>query len=167
LERAALSTPEYRDVSLRRLSNRIADGCLLLVGITVALYLRYSFRNFETADYEYDTSRWYAAIQHLGLSAAGTDVSNYTPPYLYLLSLVFALLPSVAPPVAIKVPSVVFDFVCAGLVYGMVRLKYANRRIAILALLAVCSLQLSWSTVHYGDRRTASTPRCFWPASTA
>jgi Gpi18-like mannosyltransferase len=39
--------------------------------------------------------------------------------------------------VAIKIPSVVFEFVCAGLVYRMVGLKYADRRIATLAFLAV------------------------------
>src|ERR1700677_3613208 len=108
---------------------RLTDLAVLVMGTVFALYIRYSFRNFETMDFKLDTSLWYAAVQQQGLAAAGTGVSNYTPTYLYLLYLVSVLLPAVPAVVAIKIPSVVFDFLCAGLVYRIVGLKYANRRI--------------------------------------
>jgi len=116
---------------------RITDVCVLAMATTFALYVRYCFRNFETTDFRLDTSLWYAAVQQQGLAAAGTGVSNYAPTYLYLLYLVSVLLPAVPAVVAIKIPSVVFDFLCAGLVYRIVGLKYANRRIAALAFLTV------------------------------
>jgi Gpi18-like mannosyltransferase len=118
-------------------SRRMVDAGIFALVIACALYVRYCFRDVTTPDYFHDTSHWYAAIQQLGLKATGTDVSNYTPPYLYLLYLVSIALPSLSSVVAIKVPSVVFDFVCAGLVYRMVRLKYPDRRVAMLAFLAV------------------------------
>lgn len=110
---------------------------MVLLGIVAALAVRYPFRYFETNDYVADTSHWYAAVQQLGLGAAGTGVSNYTPPYLYVLYAVSVLLPSVPPVIAIKVPSVVFDGVCAWIVYLMVMLRYSNRRIALWALVTV------------------------------
>jgi Gpi18-like mannosyltransferase len=116
----------------------ILDVCVLAMGIAFALAVRFMFRNVMTGDFVADTSRWYAAVQQLGLAASGTNVSNYTPPYLYLLYAVSRLLPSLPPVEAIKVPSVLFDFVCAGAVYGIVRLRYeSNHRIAMLAFLAV------------------------------
>jgi Gpi18-like mannosyltransferase len=91
----------------------------------------------DNSDFSYYTNHWYAAVQQLGMKATGTDVSNYTPPYLYLLYLVSIALPSLPAVIAIKVPSVVFDFFCAGFVYRIVRLKYADRRAAMLAFLTV------------------------------
>jgi len=118
-------------------SRRVADACIFALGVAFALFVRYCYRDVSNSDFSYYTSHWYAAVQQLGLKATGTDVSNYTPPYLYLLYLVSSALPSLPALVAIKVPSVVFDFVCAGLVYRIVRLKYRDRRIAMLAFLAV------------------------------
>jgi Gpi18-like mannosyltransferase len=120
-----------------RLAKRLGDGALLLLGVSCALWLRYLFRGVETHDFTADTSRWYAAIRASGLAATGTDVSNYTPPYLYLLYLVSIALPSLPPVMAVKVPSVLFDIICAGLVYAIVGLKYPQPRTRVLALLAV------------------------------
>jgi Gpi18-like mannosyltransferase len=116
---------------------RLTDLAVLVMGTVFALYIRYCFRNFETIDFKLDTSLWYAAVQQQGLAAAGTGVSNYTPTYLYLLYLVSVVLPSLPPVVAIKIPSVLFDFVCAGLMYRIVGLKYPDRRIPTLAFLTV------------------------------
>jgi Gpi18-like mannosyltransferase len=116
---------------------RFGDWLLILAGSVLAFYVRYCFRNMATIDFEHYTSTWYAAIKAQGLSATGTSVSNYTPPYLYLLYLTARALPGLPAVMAIKVPSVVCDLVCAWLTYRIVWLKYGNTRMPLFAGLVV------------------------------
>jgi len=115
----------------------LGDWFVILAGSAYALYLRYCFRNISTIDFEHYTSAWYAAIKAQGLAATGTDVSNYTPPFLYLLDLTARAFPALPAVVAVKVPSVAFDLMCAWFTYLIVRLKYGNTRAPMLAGLAV------------------------------
>jgi Gpi18-like mannosyltransferase len=116
--------------------DRLTDLLVLVLGLVFAAHLRYVFRKFESADFMFFTSRWYAAVQDQGLGATASDVSNYTPPYLYLLNVVSVLLPNLAPVMAVKIPSLVFDFVCAGVVYAITRLRYRSGRLPTFAFLA-------------------------------
>ena len=116
---------------------RRADAFVFVLAVIFAVYVRYAFRDFFTSDFTEYTSLWYAAVQSQGLAAAGTSVSNYTPPYLYLLYLTSLALPKVAPVMAIKIPSVAFDFVCAFFVHRIVALKYPGGRQPWFAFLAV------------------------------
>jgi Gpi18-like mannosyltransferase len=123
--------------------NQIAwiDTVAMAVGIALALLLRYSLKGYISGDFISFFGRWYAAIQAQGLAATGSDVANYTPPYLYLLYLVNVLLPRVSALTATKIPGILFDFVCAWFVSRMVHMRYAVRpdgkTIAILAFFAV------------------------------
>jgi Gpi18-like mannosyltransferase len=110
---------------------------MLILGLISAVYLRYVFREFESRDFTLHTSHWYAAVRDQGLGATALGVSNYTPPYLYLLHIVSILFPNLAPVVAIKIPACVFDFLCAGLVAAIVRLRYPSSRMPMFAFLAV------------------------------
>jgi Gpi18-like mannosyltransferase len=118
-------------------TERRADAFVFVLAAVFAFFVRYSFRDFSTSDFTEYTSIWYAAVQAQGLGAAGTSIANYTPPYLYLLYLTSLALPKLAPIMAIKLPSVAFDCVCAFFVYRIVALKYPGGRAPLFASLAV------------------------------
>ncbi|HUH99351.1 MAG TPA: hypothetical protein VLZ89_18470 [Anaerolineales bacterium] len=67
---------------------------------------------------------WYDFLKTHGVGGIGTNFSDYTPPYLYLLwlaTLTSNYLPSVA---AIKAISIIADMVNVVLVYRILRLRY-------------------------------------------
>jgi Gpi18-like mannosyltransferase len=118
-------------------SQRFAEWVILGIGIALAVALRLSLRRFVSADFMSDTGIWYNAIQEQGFAAIGTDISNYTPAYLYLLYLVSLVLPTAADLTAVKVLSMVFDVVCAWIVYRMVGIRYKSSPLPIFSFFAV------------------------------
>ena len=108
----------------------------LLIATILAVVLRLSLLGFKSADYDVYTKVWYDTLQTMGYAALKTDFSNYSPPYLYLLYLVVQFLPNMQPVVAIKIPSIITDFVCAGLVYQIIRVKSNNPVLALLGYVA-------------------------------
>src|SRR5215217_8436860 len=114
---------------LAKASQHPFDPGLLIVlglGTFLALALRFSLFNFESIDYRLFLSPWYDFIVSKGgVSALGYEFADYTPPYLYLLTLATYLpLPKLY---AIKLISISFDFLLAFFVLLIVRLKYENR----------------------------------------
>lgn len=99
---------------------------ILSLGICLALTLRLSLFGFESSDYRMFLSRWYDFIvSNGGFSAQQYAFSNYSPLYLYFLTLATYLpLPKLY---AIKTVSIAFDFLLAFFVLLIVRLKYENR----------------------------------------
>lgn len=99
---------------------------VLGVGIVLAMALRFSLFDFESGDYRIYLSPWYDFIaSNGGFSALRFDFSNYSPPYLYLLTIATYLpLPKLY---AIKLISVSFDLLLAFFVLLIVRLKYKDR----------------------------------------
>ena len=120
-----------------RAAVRGTDAFVFALAVIFAVFIRYAYRDFFTSDFEEYTSVWYAAVKAQGFAAAGTAVSNYTPPYMYLLYLTSVAMPKLAPIMAIKIPSIVFDFVCAFFVHRIVALKYPGARQPMFAFLAV------------------------------
>lgn len=114
----------------------------LAMGCCLALYLRLlpTVRDFESGDFREFTSKWYAAVKSLGMGASGTDLSSYTPTYLYLLTVVANLFPELPAVVAVKVPSLLADLVCASFVCLMVQLKHPNGKLPYCAFLIVLFL---------------------------
>lgn len=112
---------------------------ILLGGIFLAFLLRYSLREMETLDFKDFTGPWYDFIvQHGGLQALRFDFANYTPPYLYLLVIVTTLFSGFSKVFAIKLVSILFDFICAFFVYRMVQLKYGtSSSVPLFAFLAI------------------------------
>ena len=98
----------------------IETRVFLVVGILLALGLRFALLGFESGDYGMFLSRWYDFIVARGLLGAFRySFSNYPPLYLHLLAL-GTLLP-IPKLYAIKAVSIVFDFVAAAAAYGIVQ----------------------------------------------
>jgi len=112
----------------------------IILATILAILVRLNLLSYKSVDYETYTKIWYSAIQTLGVSALRGDYSNYNPPYLYLLYLVARFMPGLADVVAIKIPSLIADFVCAGIIYKIVRLKSEN---GYTALFAYCATLIS------------------------
>jgi len=100
------------------------DFTILAVGSLLALALRFSLILFESGDYYLFFKDWYQAIQEQGFSAVVSLKYDYTPSYLYILYWVSVLFPKLTSVAAIKLPSIVFDFLSAYLIFRIVRLKY-------------------------------------------
>ena len=124
----------------------------LILATILAVLVRLSLLDYKSADYETYTKVWYNAIQTMGISALGGDFSNYNPPYLYLLYLVARFLPELVDVVAIKIPSFIADFVCAGFIYKIVSLKSGNRYGALFAYCAtLISLPVILNSSFWGQ----------------
>ncbi len=95
--------------------------------------------DFVSGDMRGDMLGWSEFIRtHGGLRALRQEIGNYPPLYYYLLTLASYLpLPRVY---AIKVMYVVFDYVMAGYVWGMVRQRYWTGRMPAAAALATLFL---------------------------
>ena len=117
---------------------------LVAVGILLAFLIRYPLLPFESSDYVSYFSLWYKSIVQNGhFAALKDDFSNYNVPYLYLLAAASVLLAGIPSLFAIKIISIIFDFVLAFFVYRCVRLKYrepTEEAIPILAGLAALSM---------------------------
>jgi len=101
---------------------------VVVVGLALAVALRSSLLDFKSDDYYASLKPWYNTIRSQGFAAFGTDFSTYNPPYLYLLYLIARFLPDVSIVVAVKLPGLVSDFVCAFFVYLIVRLRFEKHR---------------------------------------
>ena len=105
----------------------------IVICLLSSLFLRYGLIDFESRDFD-DFSSWYDFIVNNGyFYALKHGFSSYTPTYLYLL--VFSSLSGLPKIVAIKLISIIFDFVCAFFVYKIVRLKYPEGMAPIFAAL--------------------------------
>jgi len=101
----------------------IETRVFLVLGILLALVLRFALLGFESGDYGMFLSQWYDFIKTKGfLGAFRYSFSNYPPLYLHLLA-ISALLP-IPKLYAVKLVSVVFDFVAAAAAYKIVRKEH-------------------------------------------
>jgi Gpi18-like mannosyltransferase len=74
------------------------------------------------------------------IPALADDFAIYAPPYLYLLSLATLLRPILSPELAIKLIPIFFDFCNAFLVYRIVKVKYDEGSLPLLAAALFLSL---------------------------
>jgi Gpi18-like mannosyltransferase len=85
---------------------------VVIVMVTIAaLAVRLPLLGHETGDYRFYVRPWYDELAAKGFGVIGTDFSNYTPPYLYILWLVTFV--PVRAIVAIKAASIAFDLILA------------------------------------------------------
>ncbi len=120
--------------ALRRIS--LVDVCILLVGLAFAVVLRYPLLDFKSSDFFNSLKPWYVTIHDMGFAAFGTDFTTYNPPYLYELYLLARFFPDLPNVVAIKIPSLITDFVCAYFVYRVVKLKFEAGPFPLVAAFA-------------------------------
>lgn len=111
-----------RPLALRRAPAKAAFGrpTAIAAVVAIALLVRVPFLSHETWDYTNYVSRWYDAIDRQpGFGWLSGTFSNYTPPYLYALWLATTVpLPKL---LAVKLVSIVFDFLLAGAAALVVR----------------------------------------------
>jgi len=113
------------------------DVLILSIGILFAFLLRYSLRNFQNDDYYYYTRPWYDFIrENGGIRALKYPFSNYTPPYLYLMVIAETLFSGLPKIFAIKLISIIFDFIASFFVYRIVRLRYPQGKVPMIAALS-------------------------------
>ena len=110
----------------------------LVIGIIFAVSIRFICVPNQSGDYKNCLAPWYDFIaSHGGFSALKYSFSDYNPPYLYWLLISATLLSGLPKILAIKLFAMTVDFLCAFLIYKIVRLKYPEGRLPILAFLAV------------------------------
>lgn len=111
---------------------------ILTIAILIALYVRFSLRHFESRDFKVFLEPWHNfIIQHGGGNALKYNFSNYNVPYLYLMVIGTYIFSGLSKVFAIKLISIVFDFVCAFFVYNLVHLKYPVCKLPIIAFITV------------------------------
>jgi len=109
-----------------------------IFGIIFSLFIRWVCLPNKSVDYKWALANWYDFIAaHGGFSALKYNFADYTPAYLYWLTIAATLLSGWPKILAIKLLAITFDFVCAFFAYKLVRLKYPEGKLPIFAFLAV------------------------------
>ena len=116
---------------------RYADLVIIVIGICLAILLRYSLLTFKSGDYSCCIKDWYEIIRMGGVSVFRYGFSNYPPLYLYCLYVVSKILPHLSTVYAVRLPPIVADFVCALFVFCIVRLKFNRGPIPLFSFFAV------------------------------
>jgi Gpi18-like mannosyltransferase len=106
----------------------------LLAMFALGLTLRVMFLPAKTVDMKGYTDWYDYLVTHGRFLALGDEFSVYTPPYLYLLSLV-TLTESFLPKlIAIKLIPIAFDFINTALVYQIVKTQFQGNKPALAAM---------------------------------
>lgn len=115
----------------------LTDNIIFLsILVIISFYIRKNLFDYQSGDYARFLAPWYDFIKEEGFSAFKNYFSNYTPLYLYILGF-FTFLP-ISKLYAVKIISVVFDYLLAGFVFLIVRKKYKNNIfIQILSVIAI------------------------------
>lgn len=121
----------------RVLKIKKTDNAIFVFAMVVfAIAIRYYLFDFQSGDHGSFLSKWYEFIRtNGGYKALSRNFSDYNPPYLYLLTL-FSYLP-VESLYAVKIISVVFDFVAAFFAFKLVERKYKNETAAVFSFATV------------------------------
>jgi len=109
------------------------DAIAILIGLALAVAVRVPLLAFKSSDFFNSLRPWYVTIHDLGFHAFATDFTTYNPPYLYQLYLIARFFPDVSNLLAIKIPSLITDFVCAYFVYKIVALRYPRQAFPVFA----------------------------------
>ena len=114
---------------------RISIGAYISM-VYIAIFLRSLFFNIPTLDYNIDFSGWYDFIRsHGGFAALKYNFSNYNVPYFYLFTLMtYIPIPKIT---SYKLIPVCFDLLMALFMYLIIRLKYKESSIPMIASLVI------------------------------
>ncbi len=115
----------------------------IYVGIVGSLLLRLSVLDYESGDYKAFLSRWYDYfVEHGRLTAFKDDFTRYPLLYLYVVSLSTLLpLPKLY---AIKLFSILADYVAAWFIFKIVRHQFPQGPLPWVAALVMLLLPTVW-----------------------
>ncbi len=132
------NAPMQMPKALRARASRFAPLAIALILIGFSAAARFLFRNVITSDLDIFVLRWYAKFQELGIrNGLGKDFYNYSPPYMYLIALSTLTSRLVSAVIAIKLISTAFDLLTAFVMYPIVRLRFPQGHMPILAAAVV------------------------------
>jgi len=102
---------------------RLMIGSAIVVIVLAAFAVRFLFIGQVSGDYSAFVSPWYDYLHaNGGFAAVGADISNYNPPYLYLLAAATYL--PLSKIVTIKLISMIFDVLLAAFAALIVRQRF-------------------------------------------
>lgn len=109
-----------------------------IIIIILALMIRFSLISFVSYDMEFVLYDWYNyIIKNGGFAALKDGFYNYNPPYIYLMIIATYLLKRMSPIIALKLISIMFDFIAAFLAYKIADIKYSKSGRSIFAFIFV------------------------------
>jgi Gpi18-like mannosyltransferase len=117
--------------------SKIVLASLFIAGIAISLYIRIVFFPYYSGDSHDSLIPWYDfMVEHGFFRSLSQNFYNYNPPYIYLIGLTtfFTWIPKLT---AIKIISVIFDFVAAAAAYHIVFFKRQDQQWAWLAFFTV------------------------------
>lgn len=122
-ERAGVTS--VLDAQRKATARHLLPGSVIVVLVLAAIGVRLLFIDQVSGDYRTFVGPWYDYLtSHGGFAAVGAEISNYNPPYLYLLAAATYLpLPKI---VAIKLISIIFDVLLAGFAALIVRERFGR-----------------------------------------
>jgi Gpi18-like mannosyltransferase len=102
--------------------------------LAMGLVLRFLFLPVKTLDTNLYNMNWYDYIVAHGIiNAMGDEFANYTPPYLYLLSLATLTKSFLPKLIAIKLIPIAFDVINSILIYQIVKTQFKKGSKPVLA----------------------------------
>jgi Gpi18-like mannosyltransferase len=124
----SIPNPSARFLRLVR-APQFVDTLVLVLFLVLAVGLRLSLLEFKSLDFYASLKPWYNAIRSQGFAVFGTSFSTYNPPYLYLLYAIIRVFPNLPVEIAVKLPSLIADFMCAFFVALIVRTTVPGTRV--------------------------------------
>ena len=114
----------------------VVTGAVVVGVVVAAAAVRFLFIDQVSGDYSAFVSPWYDYLDaNGGFAAVGADISNYNPPYLYMLAAATYL--PLSKIVAIKLISMIFDVLLAAFAALIVRQRFSRPVLPLLCFAVV------------------------------
>lgn len=112
------------------------DAIYFCVITVVALLARVALFSFASRDYQIFLNPWFEQLKGAGgLAGIGITIGDYTPPYIYIMAFLTHL--PISSLASIKLVSILFDFLAAGIIMVMVYNENKKIHTAMLGYTAV------------------------------
>lgn len=126
----------FTEIRIQKINFKIVDIVFVLCLFLFAFLIRWKLMPIESADYFGFLEDWMQTIrQNGGYRSLGMQISNYTSPYMYLMTLISYI--STNDLYALKLISVFFDYMGAIAVFLILYHMTANLRKSILGMAAI------------------------------
>lgn len=126
----------FTEIRVQEIKLKIVDIAFVLCLFLFAFLIRWKLMPIESADYFGFLEDWMQTIrQNGGYRSLGMQISNYTSPYMYLMTLISYI--STNDLYALKLISVFFDYMGAIAVFLILYHMTANLRKSILGMAAI------------------------------